>query len=167
MMYVQDYDESYPMTANYGEPTPSRSLWSDLVASYLKNRDIFKCPTAVSPGFPNGWAGRGYAAIGMNTQLAFVPPTNGTEAAEGFGETLSRAAVDEPDRFALVTETPNAPVGGAMGRYRGHSFDPCVASRRAAIAPAPGRGWPISSSATGIQKPAAPMRSGLRIEEPP
>jgi prepilin-type N-terminal cleavage/methylation domain-containing protein/prepilin-type processing-associated H-X9-DG protein len=135
MMYVQDYDETYPMTANYGEPIAMRTLWSDMVAPYLKNRDIFKCPSAVSPGFPNRWAERGYSAIGMNAQLAFVPPTNVAEATEGFGETLSLAAVDEPARFALITETPNAPVGGAMGRYRGYTFDPCVASRRAAPNP--------------------------------
>ncbi len=131
MMYVQDYDETYPMTANYGEPAATRTIWSDMVAPYLKNRDIFKCPSAVSPGYPNGWAERGYAAIGMSAQLAYAP-TGSPDALEGFPSVMGIAAVEEPARFALITETPNAPVGGAMGRYRGHNFDPCVASRKAA-----------------------------------
>jgi prepilin-type N-terminal cleavage/methylation domain-containing protein/prepilin-type processing-associated H-X9-DG protein len=131
MMYAQDYDETYPMTANYAEPTVTRTLWSDQVAPYLKNRDIFKCPSAVSPGYPNGWAARGYSSVGMNAQLAFAP-TGSPDALEGFPSVLGMAAVDEPASFGIITETPNAPVGGAMGRYRGHNFDPCVASRKAA-----------------------------------
>jgi prepilin-type N-terminal cleavage/methylation domain-containing protein/prepilin-type processing-associated H-X9-DG protein len=131
MMYAQDYDETYPMTANYGEPTVSRTLWSDQVAPYLKNRDIFKCPSATGAGYPEGWANRGFSAIGMNAQLAYAP-TGSPDALEGFPSTLGMAAVDEPASFGLITETPNAAVGSAMGRYRGHNFDPCVASRRAA-----------------------------------
>ncbi len=128
MMYAQDYDEQYPMTANYGMPSATRMIWSDMVVPYLKNKDIFKCPSAVAPGYPNGWAERGYSAIGMNAQLAYAE-TGSPDATEGFPSVLGMAAVDEPASFGLITETPNAPVGGAMGRYRGHNFDPC--SRRA------------------------------------
>jgi prepilin-type N-terminal cleavage/methylation domain-containing protein/prepilin-type processing-associated H-X9-DG protein len=130
MMYVQDYDETYPMTANYGQPAVSRNIWSDLIVPYVKNQDIFRCPSAIQPGYPNGWASRGYSAIGMNAQLAYAP-TGSPDALEGFPSVMSIATVDEPAVFPLISETPNAPVGGPLGRYRGHNFDPCVASRKA------------------------------------
>ncbi len=123
MMYVQDHDESFPMTANYG--TPERTIWSQMVEPYVRNRGVFLCPSASSPGYPVDWANRGYASVGMTAQTAFDP-----SAAEGFPSVLNHASMDEPARVPLFTDTPNAAAGGALGKYRGHNFDPCVAAGR-------------------------------------
>jgi len=123
MMYVQDYDDSFPMTANYGGL--ERTIWSQMVEPYVRNRGVFLCPSAASPGYPSDWNNRGYASIGMTAQTAFDP-----SAAEGFPSVLNQASMDEPARVPLFADTPNAPAGGALGKYRGHNFDPCVAAGR-------------------------------------
>ena len=126
MMYVQDYDEQYPMTANYNDGSQPQTIWPEMVQPYIKNEGIFKCPSAISPGYPSNWANRGYASIGMNAQLAYRDPATAANTGEAFTSTMGLASVDEPARFALIADTPNAPTGGAIGRWRGHTFDPCV-----------------------------------------
>ncbi len=127
MMYVQDYDESYPMTANYNDGSGPRTIWTEMIQPYVKNEGIFKCPSAIQPGYAANWANRGFASIGMNAQLAYRDSSTNANATEAFTSTLGLASVDEPARFALITDTANAPVNSnSIGRYRGHNFDPCV-----------------------------------------
>ena len=127
MMYVQDYDEQYPMTANYNDGSAPQTIWPEMIQPYVKNEGIFKCPSAVQPGYPANWAARGYASIGMNAQLAFRDPSTNANAGEAFTSVLGLASVEEPARLALFTDTPNSSFGsGSIGRYRGHTFDPCV-----------------------------------------
>lgn len=64
-MYVQEYDGSQPQT-----------IWPEMVQPYVKNEGIYKCPSAISPGYPSNRANRGYASL---------------------------ASGDEPARFALST----------------------------------------------------------------
>src|SRR5881275_2866673 len=49
MMYAQDYDERLPRvwTANFGLNNQARD-WKDDIAPYMKNRDVFRCPTRSS-----------------------------------------------------------------------------------------------------------------------
>ena len=72
MMYVQDYDEQYPMTANYNTGALTPTIWSEMIQPYVKNDGIFKCPSAVLPGYPTDWNARGYASIGMNARRSLV-----------------------------------------------------------------------------------------------
>ena len=123
LMYVQDHDDCYPMTANYG--SPERTIWSQMIEPYVRNNGVFLCPSAPSPGVPLDWNTRGVASIGMTAQTAYDPA-----ASEGFPSVLALSAMDEPSRVPLFADTPNARVGGALGRYRGHNFDPCVAAGR-------------------------------------
>ncbi len=47
MMYVQDYDETYPAGYNYA-PTPpagNAHTWVPAVMPYLKNDEVMKCPS--------------------------------------------------------------------------------------------------------------------------
>ena len=130
LMYTQDYDEQYPMTANYNTGAVTPTIWSEMVQPYVKNEGIFKCPSSVGAGYPATWATRGYASIGMNAQLAYRDPSTNANVTEAFTSTLGLASVDEPARFALIADTANASVGGPMGRYRSHNFDPCVPTAR-------------------------------------
>ena len=66
MMYVQDYDEQYPMTANYNDGSATPTIWPQMVQPYIKNEGIFKCPSAINPGYPANWDKRREASIGMN-----------------------------------------------------------------------------------------------------
>ena len=44
MMYVQDYDETYPMAYNYDAPSGSQ-FWIDTIQPYVKSEQIFECPS--------------------------------------------------------------------------------------------------------------------------
>jgi prepilin-type N-terminal cleavage/methylation domain-containing protein/prepilin-type processing-associated H-X9-DG protein len=63
MQYVQDYDESYPLVyCDLASIPPgcisTRLVWGDVIAPYLKNTQIFKCPSAtVLDAWPQGQIG--------------------------------------------------------------------------------------------------------------
>jgi prepilin-type N-terminal cleavage/methylation domain-containing protein/prepilin-type processing-associated H-X9-DG protein len=51
MMYVQDYDERLPLGAhNFTNPG---TRWSSLIQPYIKNRDVFVCPSRPSVREPD------------------------------------------------------------------------------------------------------------------
>src|SRR5215203_5217128 len=52
MMYVQDYDETYPMNMYLGQnadSSPCVLLSQVAVAPYIKNMDIYRCPSDPKP----------------------------------------------------------------------------------------------------------------------
>jgi len=70
-MYAQDYDETFPRvwTANFG-PTGGARDWKDDIQPYVKNRDVFKCPSKTMQ-----WPGYGYntwLATGTGAALAQI-----------------------------------------------------------------------------------------------
>ena len=50
-MYIQDYDESYAAVYNDNmvdtDGITKRFIWADAIRPYIKNRDIFRCPTGL------------------------------------------------------------------------------------------------------------------------
>ncbi len=55
LMYVQDYDERFPYLAWNGNNTLGRH-WQDLTAPYVKNTQIWRCPSATDPvSQAGGW----------------------------------------------------------------------------------------------------------------
>jgi hypothetical protein len=125
MMYAQDYDERLVPAANYAVPTPDRPIWSQMVEPYVKNQGVFNCPSSSGSAYPANWNARGYASIGITSQLSFDPA-----AVEGFRDVSSLPQFDEPARIPLFADTPNAAAGGPLGKYRGYTFDPCVSESR-------------------------------------
>lgn len=60
LMYTQDYDETFPLTTLYDfGPESQVSQWIPRVAPYIKNTDIFWCPSDSTSGYPRygGWSG--------------------------------------------------------------------------------------------------------------
>jgi prepilin-type processing-associated H-X9-DG protein len=66
MMYTQDYDEMYPSNSwdgppigtrdnDIGEDTKSSTQWPWRIMPYLKNRQVFVCPSDPNPR--SGWSG--------------------------------------------------------------------------------------------------------------
>lgn len=119
LMYTADYDERYPMTANYG--VANRTIWTELLRPYFVSMEIIRCPSAIAPGYATDWTSRGYASIGMTALAAYDP-----NQTEGFISVLSVSEMDDLTRSPLFAETANARVGSPMGKYRGYTFDPCV-----------------------------------------
>ena len=79
MMYTQDYDETYPMNLFLGfEPGPCVHLSQVAIAPYIKNMDIYKCPSDPSPfDFPVGMSTIGMppvcSASPSLTRVSYVP----------------------------------------------------------------------------------------------
>jgi len=104
MMYVQDYDEIYPVSEIWNEAKTAYVPWAKVIDPYVKNSQIFVCPSA---GFYSTSYGSGY---GLNM--------GGTKANNGFGYRsyagswytpsgtgpVALAAVDEPSTTILVTD---------------------------------------------------------------
>ena len=54
MMYVQDWDETYPWSA-YGPDLDHVDAWPDLIFPYVKNDGVFNCPSASPEGHSGAW----------------------------------------------------------------------------------------------------------------
>jgi prepilin-type N-terminal cleavage/methylation domain-containing protein/prepilin-type processing-associated H-X9-DG protein len=87
-MYAQDFDETYPFL-NYGSTSAgTKIIWSRLLYPYIKNKDIWRCPSVDNADFAkNGidtirfWDyGTGYGVNGR--VFANVNPGTGPSMAE-------------------------------------------------------------------------------------
>ena len=108
MMYVQDYDEHYPMLYGYyitpGYPcTWNVTSWRALMVPYIKNDHIFECPSSSAQGTVNRWmydpAVGGYGAndriLRRNVLYVGIP-----------GGPLKIAAVGAPANIIMLGESP-------------------------------------------------------------
>jgi prepilin-type N-terminal cleavage/methylation domain-containing protein/prepilin-type processing-associated H-X9-DG protein len=94
--YTQDYDETYPLGRfGYSTPTSSFAYWYVVLEPYVKNRQIFVCPTAGQIGTNN----RGY---GWNTRGTGTSQAN----VNGFGYWLS----DPPSASNWGTPSGEGPL---------------------------------------------------------
>ncbi len=103
MLYVQDHDETFPHNFNTAEAAPpprntkynSGRSWPLMIFSYVKNRDIFDCPSSpekVSPVHPQGltnWTGE---TVTYKGNYVF----NYDGITYGLSNSSSMAALDEP-----------------------------------------------------------------------
>ena len=85
MMYVQDYDETYPLscfydTVNYPSYEATAYEWSSqrCTQPYIKNTEIFKCPSDSISGDPNK-----YYKGGMSTSIKIGPMSYQANAFSG------------------------------------------------------------------------------------
>ena len=96
MMYAQDYDEHYNHyrhelpgnTAFYWQPT---TTYEGMIGPYVKNKQIFTCPSASSLAYSYGW---NYNYLGW-------PSRGGTDA----NAAATMAEVTHPAETIMVAET--------------------------------------------------------------
>ncbi len=119
MNYAQDFEEAFPPSTNYAVPTnvPER-IWTRLIQPYVKDTNIFTCPSAQRTGFPADWSQRGLGSIGYTAATAYDP-----ELREGFAVPVYLGQVEEPARTPLFGDTASGPTAE---KYRGYVFDPYV-----------------------------------------
>jgi prepilin-type processing-associated H-X9-DG protein len=137
IMYMQDYDERFPMTANLS--TPQKTLWIEVI--YMKSREVFICPQAKRDSFlkrsnlttlyADSWENRTHASIGMNAQFLF--DKNGKE---GFKKVVAVENLESPADTIILADTFNPPVGRQQSGYEGgYMFDPCSAQSKDTVPP--------------------------------
>ncbi|HEX3000468.1 MAG TPA: prepilin-type N-terminal cleavage/methylation domain-containing protein [Armatimonadota bacterium] len=104
LSYVQDYDETYPR-GQFGWVY----RWNDAIAPYIKNTQVFKCPSATNE---NGY--------GWNT-VFFGDAVSKTEASIAYpAETM--VIVDSSDNFAAYQNHPATWYGGPRPRHNDMSM---------------------------------------------
>lgn len=115
--YLQDHDEAFPPSTNYDVPVdvPER-IWTRLIQPYVKDTNIFTCPSASRTGFPSDWSQRGIGSIGYTTATAYDPLQ-----LEGFAVPAALPQMEEPARTPLFGDTASGPTAE---KYRGYVFDP-------------------------------------------
>ncbi len=92
MQYVQDYDETYPMIYNIIGTT--RYIWADLCSPYIKNIQVFRCPSASSV---TGWTSTlGIASTFCMPMRHIIP--------EGNSATRAMSALTKPANLYLVMD---------------------------------------------------------------
>lgn len=117
--YTQDYDEALPPSTNYAVPpsVPER-IWTRLVQPYVRDTNIFVCPSAKDSGFPSDWSQRGIGSMGYTAATAYDPAER-----EGFASPAMLVQIEEPARTPLFGDTASGPTAR---KYRGYVFDPYV-----------------------------------------
>jgi prepilin-type N-terminal cleavage/methylation domain-containing protein/prepilin-type processing-associated H-X9-DG protein len=137
MMYTQDYDETYPAGYYYGDPTQTSNLdatgiiqWSGVTQPYVKNEQIFVCPSDPNKGIaPTNFIGenQGYGSggsvafnpaiqdiqahrISYTANEAVMPRPRGGVGGVSIGQpqnVVSLAAVEAPAGTIAITEFSN------------------------------------------------------------
>jgi len=75
-MYLQDYDEvvlpRYSACPSTGPaPTPDDpTLWTNTIQPYIKNKQVFVCPSASNSKYGDTWNLRSYDSIGYNETIS-------------------------------------------------------------------------------------------------
>ncbi len=119
-MYRSDYDER-PCAAWCGNATDqfgvtARNWWGGLLMPYVKNVQIFMCPSAdsstvvgyTSAGWPGDSTHRPEAGIGMNWYV----PVGGPVTDAGYWLWLKDSSVNAPAEKVYFCETKYGAVGG-------------------------------------------------------
>lgn len=123
--YAQDYHEALPPSTNYTVPVdvPER-IWTRVIQPYVRDTNIFVCPSAHNSGFPSDWSQRGIGSVGYTAATAYDPSER-----EGFATPVVLSGMEEPARSPLFADTASGPT---VQKYRGYVFDPYVGQPNAA-----------------------------------
>jgi prepilin-type N-terminal cleavage/methylation domain-containing protein/prepilin-type processing-associated H-X9-DG protein len=144
MMYMQDYDEKFPMTANLS--APQKTLWTEAIYPYVKNKPVFSCvgsrrdsflrrstytppPSSSAFSYADSWKNRNVASIGMNAQFLF--DKNGRA---GFKKVVGMEIIEAPAELVMLSDTfhasPNSTPPADKNYEGGYTFDPCSSQGR-------------------------------------
>jgi len=144
-MYVQDYDERFPVWVNevngnctpcqdvggpgYGLPDPDDpnvillyTGWDKMIAPYVKNRGIFQCPDNYGPGGGYGSGGKGGSGNNGNNATGVLNYSINSRISgrnwESWVTPAKLASVTWPAQAIMISENG---VGGTTGGVRSDS----------------------------------------------
>jgi prepilin-type processing-associated H-X9-DG protein len=105
MMYVQDYDETYPLRYTAARINGRQTTWKDMVQPYIKNEQVYRCPSspAAERTDTNGFWPGGYAMY-----LPDGPHGIGLFE-DGAAWPQPLAGIQQPSRALIIVETSYLP----------------------------------------------------------
>lgn len=98
MQYLQDYDERY--FAVYDDGSGTRRIWADKIEPYVKNREVFLCPSLPNPGNINTSLQQTRYQMNMHPGVAGCPGLFN----EGWNNCPKMAAFAAPSETVLFVE---------------------------------------------------------------
>ena len=99
LLYTQDYDEQFPLAA-YPLPDFSFFTWQDLVDTYLRNKEIWHCPSSQVSRLDQ--AGKRKSHYGYNVRYLTTIRPDFSNA--GRHHAVSLAAVSSPSETVLFVD---------------------------------------------------------------
>ncbi|MCL5283247.1 MAG: prepilin-type N-terminal cleavage/methylation domain-containing protein [Armatimonadetes bacterium] len=121
MMYIQDYDELFPLAITWG----NWGDWSDRIQPYMKSWDIMYCPSGgprmiASWSLPQyeWWANwRWFVQYGFNADYLNNDPTctDTGQNNDAFGPPTPLAEVEQPASTVALAETGQDPPNDNIG----------------------------------------------------
>lgn len=103
LQYAQDYDERFPM-AVAGGPTPPIYLFPELIDPYLKNTQIWQCPSKKDS---LNISALGKSNVGYSVDLGTAMPSGSNRlfGAPALGTySCSLGSVDQPSQTAMICD---------------------------------------------------------------
>ncbi|GIV14306.1 MAG: hypothetical protein KatS3mg021_2588 [Fimbriimonadales bacterium] len=132
-MYAADNEQTLPMNrvvlgpGGGVLPDPLKRTWASLVSPYVKNKDVFFCPSGEKPPAEinlDDWAQRGWIALGYNTHIAGWYWIGGDlPSGEHTIMVPNLAMLKEAAQFVLLAETANGRSPQQGGNCFGFSAD--------------------------------------------
>ena len=122
MMYVQDYDETYPRTSYLDGGGVNDWTWTSVTQPYVKSNQVFVCPSDKQPCPPLTVKGVAYQQVPL---FSYITNYNVIPAHDWQPPTM--AAIDEPAGTIMVAERRPLfdSAGAPMASWKGMSaFNP-------------------------------------------
>ena len=125
MMYCQDYDETYPLSYLYVNPAAGGSAgyvhWSGMIAPYVKNWQLFVCPSDKNKGLAptNAFDNQAPKISYISNEVLMGRPRSHFKA-------VTLAQLEAPAELAAICEITDNPyaIGGSSGpsgdAYKSH-----------------------------------------------
>jgi len=122
LMYMQDYDEvvlpryaACPSTGPAATPN-AEVLWPALIQPYIKNTQLWVCPSSSGASYGDTWNNRGNDSIGYNQTIS-----GWYQAVNACGQMIlpNLASVVEPTANVMFADSVNGLVASG---YRGYLF---------------------------------------------
>ena len=123
MMYVQDYDDTYPRTSYLGGDGVSDYTWTIVVQPYVKNVQIFRCPSDPNPCPPCVNGTTNYVQVPLFSYL----PNYNVMCAHDWAPVSEGTIVAPADTIMLSERRPlfDKTTGAPMSSWKGCSaFNP-------------------------------------------
>jgi prepilin-type N-terminal cleavage/methylation domain-containing protein len=129
MMYAGDVDDYFPPASmRTSNPADTPIIWTQILDSYVKNKDLFVAAGSDGTASTN-WDTRrtqsvGYSdATGVDPNSTAIPGAAGP-GTEGFTTAVNFSAAEDSVRTGLFAVTPNGPKGDTVSKHRGYVFNP-------------------------------------------
>lgn len=130
LQYIGDYDETMPFSfyGTFGNTDATNYKWMDAVFPYVKNEQLFTCPSDSASNsryqyqgnIPTGQDSINYGSYGLNGAYG-AGPDNTTPPRSSSLYLVKMAAVVIPAQTVWVTDNNNAPstvnTGGSQGFF--------------------------------------------------